>query len=76
MMSEERMLREIQRRREAERRNDEREERERLREARLAKARDEKENRPEVYWIKRLCWALWIFTGVECLRAMISIWPR
>ena len=75
MMSEEQAIRAIQRRREAERRNDEREERIRLAEERREKARRLREERPEVYWLMRLAWGVWVFVGVETIKCLVEIWP-
>ena len=73
MMTEEQALRAIQRRREAERRNDEREEGIRLAEERRAKARRMNEEKPEVVWLMRVAWAIWILIGVESIKALASM---
>ena len=67
---EDRAVRAMQKRREAERRNDERAERAQLREASREKARMLREERPEVFWLMRLAWGIWILIGVESIKTL------
>lgn len=70
---EDRAVRAMQKRREAERRNDERAERAQLREASREKARKLREERPEVYWLMRLAWGIWILIGVESIKTLAEL---
>ena len=70
---EDRAVRAMQKRREAERRNDERAERAQLREASREKARMLREERPEVFWLMRLAWGIWILIGVESIKTLAEL---
>lgn len=72
---EDRAVKAMQKRREAERRNDERAERAQLAAERREKARKLREERPEVYWIRMLAWSIWVFIGVETIKTIIEIMP-
>ena len=75
MTYEDRALRAIQKRRQAERKNDEREERAKLAEERREKARRLREEKPEIFWLRRLVWGIWVFIGVETIKTLIEIMP-